>query len=48
MQGTVWFVSERVHLLQMDLFLNLCMVEQAESFKIVRSFRVEGTLESLM
>lgn len=44
----VWFVSEWVHLLQMGQFLNLCMVQQAESFKIIRSFRVEGTLESLM
>lgn len=44
----VWFASEWVHLLQMVQFLNLCMVEQAESFKILRSFRLEGTLESLI
>lgn len=39
----VWFASEWVHLLQMVQFLNLYMVEQAECFKIIRSFRLEGT-----
>lgn len=44
----VWFASEWVNLFQMIQFLNLCVVEQAESFKILRSLRLEGTLESLM
>lgn len=37
-----------VNLLQMVQFLNLCLLEHVESFKIIGSLRLEGTLEGLL
>lgn len=47
-KGMMWFAPERVHLLQMVQFLNLCLERQVGNFKIIGSLRLEVTLESLL